>query len=198
MNMELTLDLNKRYTYADYMTWLDDVRRELIEGFIKLLPAPADIHSHVSANLTFQFGLCIDSNDCGCHLRVAPYDVRFPVDGTDDKKIYTVVQPDLCVICDSSKIDKRGCIGAPDLIVEILSPSTALDDFGNKKELYQFIGVEEYWVISDIKNVFVFLLKDGEYQEVAYSLDDESMKDIEFLEIPVSVFPDLKIKIEEQ
>ena len=165
--MELALDLNKRYTYADYMTWLDDVRRELIEGFIKLLPAPADIHTHVSVNLSYQLNLCIDSNDCGCHLRYAPYDVRFPVDGTDDSKIYTVVQPDLCVICNSSKIDKRGCIGAPDLIVEILSPSNRKHDLIVKYDLYQKHGVREYWIVSPkSKTVTVHILQeDGNYDD---------------------------------
>ena len=185
--MELVLDLNKQYTYADYLTWLDDVRRELIEGFIKLLPAPADIHSHLSANLTVLLALCIDSNDCGCLLRPAPYDVRFPIDGNDDSKIYTVVQPDLCVICDTSKIDKNGCIGAPDLIVEILSPSNRKRDLIVKFDIYQKHGVREYWIVSPkSKTVTVYILQEDDNY-------DEGTEYIHGEVIPVFIFKGYQI-----
>ena len=77
----LVLDLKKRYTYADYLAWIDDVRRELIDGFIKLFPAPVDIHAEISYRLTRQLGNFIESTDCGCKVRYAPYDVRLPENG---------------------------------------------------------------------------------------------------------------------
>ena len=111
----------------------------------------------------------------------------------------TYLIPDIFVVCNYREEDftSNGYIKPPKWVIEILSPSTASKDFGDKKELYRYVGVEEYWVISDVKNVSVFLLKDGKYVETDYSLDDEEMKGIECLEIPVNIFPDLKIKIEE-
>jgi len=111
----------------------------------------------------------------------------------------TYLIPDIFVVYNYREEDftPNGYTKPPKWVIEILSPSTALKDLGDKKDLYRFIGVEEYWVISDIRNVFVFLLKEGKYVETEYSLDNEDMKEIEYLEIPVSVFPDLKIKIEE-
>ena len=91
----------------------------------------------------------------------------------------------------------NGYTKSPKWIIEIASPSTAIKDVREKLELYQYIGVEEYWIISDVRNVSVFLLKDGEYLETEYSLDDDEMAGVKYLEIPVSVFPDLKIKIKE-
>jgi len=165
--MELTLDLNRRYTYADYLTWLDDKARELINGFIKMMsPAPRSEHASVSSNVTWCLGSIIRKNKGKCKVFYAPFDVRFPKNGeTADDKIYTVVQPDICVICDLSKIDKRGCCGAPDMIVEILSPSTAKKDYTEKFNLYEEHGVKEYWIVHpEDKAINVFLLQeDGKY-----------------------------------
>jgi len=108
--MELTLDINKRYTYADYLTWMDDVRRELIEGFIKLLPAPRSVHADVSRNIVLSLSKIIERNNGKCKVFFAPFDVRLPKNGeTENDKIYTVVQPDICVICNMAKIDEYGC-----------------------------------------------------------------------------------------
>jgi Uma2 family endonuclease len=101
-----------------------------------------------------------------CKVYYAPFDVRFPKHGeTADNKIDTVVQPDICVICDLSKIDERGCCGAPDMIVEILSPSTFKKDVTEKFTLYEESGVKEYWIVHpNDKAVTVFLLQeDGKY-----------------------------------
>ena len=141
MDTVLNLDLTKRYTYADYLTWWDDKRRELIDGFIKMMsPAASSIHESISVNLIYYLQGYIKNNKGGCKVFSAPFDVRIPVDGeTSDKKIYTVVQPDICVVCDRSKIDKRGCLGAPDMIVEILSPSSLKRDTVEKFPLYERI-----------------------------------------------------------
>ena len=182
--MELSLDISRRYTYADYLTWLDDIRRELINGFIRLMsPAPRLVHAEVSANITWHLGSVVRRNKGRCKVFAAPFDVRFPKDGeTSDEKIDTVVQPDICVICDLSKIDERGCCGAPDMIVEILSPSSTKKDITEKFALYEESGVKEYWIVYPAdKSIQVFLLQgDGKYDTgTLYELAGK---------VPISIF----------
>jgi Uma2 family endonuclease len=162
----LKLDESKRYTYADYLTWLDDKRRELIDGFIHLMSGPLRRHARASLKLTRSIGNFIEKKKGKCHVYYAPFDVRLPLHGsTDDNKIYDVVQPDICVVCDMSKLDDKGCIGAPDLIVEVLSPSTLKHDWNYKFNLYEAAGVREYWIVDPkAKLTYVFLLQpDGNY-----------------------------------
>jgi len=165
--MELSLDLNRRYTYADYMTWLDGQTRELIHGFIKKMsPAPRLEHARINARILLNLGSIIMRNKGKCEVFTAPFDVRFPKQGeTADDRIDTVVQPDICVVCDLSKLDERGCCGAPDMIVEILSPSTMKKDVTEKFALYEESGVKEYWLVHPKeKAINVFLLQeDGKY-----------------------------------
>jgi len=167
--MELILDLNKRYTYADYLTWWDDKVRELIHGFIRIMsPAPRRLHAKVSHTISLHLSLCIMKNKGKCEVYTAPFDVRFPKQGeTADDKIDTVVQPDICVICDLSKLDERGCCGAPDMIVEVLSPSTAKKDMTEKFFLYEESGVKEYWIVHpNDQAITVFLLQEnGKYDD---------------------------------
>jgi Uma2 family endonuclease len=164
--MELSLDLTKRYTYADYLTWLDDKRRELIDGFIHLMsPAPKDIHAKVSKNIELRIGLfLLNTENCGCELRHAPYDVRLP---NETGIIDSVVQPDICIICDPSKIDEKGCLGAPDMIVEILSERTTKYDWNYKFNLYEKHGVTEYWIVNpNVKTINVFVIQEnGKYDD---------------------------------
>ncbi|MDR0810810.1 MAG: Uma2 family endonuclease [Paludibacter sp.] len=166
--MELVLDMNRRYTYADYLTWIDDKARELLDGIIrKMSPAPklkhADISIHIASDL-FHF---IKKHRGKCKVFTAPFDVRLPKNETDraDNQIYTVVQPDICVVCDFTKLDERGCLGAPDMVVEILSNSSLRYDLNDKFKLYEAAGVKEYWVVSpEGKGINVFLLQDdGKY-----------------------------------
>jgi len=162
----LDLDESLRYTYADYLTWLDDKRRELINGFIHLMSAPMRRHARVSVKLVQRIGSFIEMKKGKCHVYNAPFDVRLPIHGsTDDDKIYDVVQPDICVVCDLSKLDDKGCIGAPELVVEILSPSTLKYDWNYKFNLYETAGVTEYWIVDPkAKTVCAFLLQpDGRY-----------------------------------
>jgi Uma2 family endonuclease len=167
--MEIILDPNKRYTYADYLTWLDDKTRELIHGFVqKMSPAPRSEHVRVSSNIFGHLWSFARKNKGKCNVFAAPFDVRLPKRGeTADDKIDTVVQPDICVICDASKIDEFGCCGAPDMIVEILSPSTAKRDLNEKFNLYEESGVKEYWVVHPKdKTIAVFLLQEnGKYND---------------------------------
>ena len=141
----LQLSLNKRYTYADYLTWLDDKRRELIDGFINLMSGPVREHQKVSITISSRIFNFLENKKCEVYS--APFDVRFPKNGeTADDKIFNVVQPDIVVVCDPKKLDERGCIGAPDLIVEIISPSTSKKDLKDKYFLYEKSGVKEYWI----------------------------------------------------
>ena len=185
------LDLTKRYTYADYLTWIDDKRRELIDGFIQLMtPAPKRKHQGISSFLHYSIFSYLKNKKC--KIYTAPFDVRLSKDGeTGDDKIYTVVQPDISVICDLQKLDDRGCIGAPDLIVEILSPSTAKKDMNDKFVLYQEVGVKEYWIVNpNDENINVFLLdKKGKYQLIGMYAGDMGVK--------VNIFNDLVIKLED-
>jgi Uma2 family endonuclease len=131
-------------------------------------------------------------NSGGCKVRPAPFDVRFPKNGeTADKKIYTVVQPDISVICDLSKLDEAGCLGAPDMIVEVQSPSTAKRDWIEKFALYQEHGVREYWIVHPKdKSVHVFILQDnGQYD--AGSFYERKGK------VPVHVFDGYLIDLED-
>jgi len=162
----LNLDESIRYTYADYLTWLDDKRRELINGFIHLMSTPFRRHARVSMKLSVLIEAYNQDNKGKCHVYHAPFDVRLPLLGSlDDDKIYDVVQPDICVVCDLSKLDDKGCIGAPDLIVEVLSPSTLKYDWNYKFNLYEDAGVREYWIVDpNAKVAYVFLLQpDGKY-----------------------------------
>src|ERR1700760_2712434 len=114
--MELSdLDFSKTYTYADYFKWQFDERLELIKGKIfRMTPAPNRIHQEVSQAISLKLGNYLNGKKCKVYA--APFDVRLPRASKDDAAIYTVLQPDICVICDLSKLDDRGCIGAPDII----------------------------------------------------------------------------------
>lgn len=187
----LNLDLNKKYSYADYLTWMDDKRRELFDGFIKMMtPAPSRKHQEISFNLTGILRNFLFRKNCKGFA--APSDVRLPKSDKNDKTIYTVVQPDLYVVCDLSKLDDRGCLGAPDFIIEIVSAQNPKRDIKDKFEIYQEHGVREYWIVNpNDENVNVFVLdKDGKYQFVGmYAGDDK---------IPVNIFNgDLAIDLTE-
>lgn len=182
------LDLNKLYTYADYLTWQLQERVELIKGRIfKMSPAPLRYHQEVSRNLLRPFSNYLYKKPC--KVFYAPFDVRLPKgDGEQsDDRVYTVVQPDIVVVCDRNKLDYRGCVGAPDLIVEILSPSTAAKDLKDKYILYEEAGVREYWIVHPQEGVVdVFLLDaHGKFQlDKMYTRDDT---------IKVCIFDDFSI-----
>ena len=157
------LDLSKTYSYADYVTWTFDEYVELIKGKIfKMSPAPYSIHQATSYNLIVTFSQYLKGNKC--KLYHAPFDVRIPTKSSKDEDILTVVQPDICVICDISKIDLRGCLGAPDLIIEIISQSTVKKDLNEKFNLYESSGVREYWIAFPAeKFVAVYFLEQEKY-----------------------------------
>ncbi|MFB9121530.1 Uma2 family endonuclease [Bergeyella porcorum] len=178
------LDLNKTYSYADYLLWRFKERVELIKGkILKMSPAPSRKHQEISRNIN----RVLDQYFYGqkCKLYYAPFDVRIPRQSSDDKEVFTVVQPDLCVVCDESKLDDKGCIGAPDLIVEILSPGNSKREMKDKFELYQESGVREYWIVDpNQESVLIYILKNGEYIGLKPVVDDVAVS---------YIFPDLTV-----
>lgn len=162
--MELAdLNINNNYSYADYLKWNFKERVELIKGkLFKMSPAPNRIHQGLSGYLFYLLYDRLKGNPCKVYS--APFDVRLPGKSKEDKDVFTVLQPDLCVICDQSKLDPRGCIGAPDIVVEILSPSNNVVELKNKYDVYEQAGVTEYWVVSPQDKTFlVYTLRDGKY-----------------------------------
>ncbi|HLW19608.1 MAG TPA: Uma2 family endonuclease [Cyclobacteriaceae bacterium] len=152
-----------KYSYADYLTWQVDEMVEIIKGrLFKMAAAPSRIHQKVTGKLYYHIYGFLAGNPC--EVYIAPFDVRIPTTSTDSKDIFTVVQPDICVICDLSKLDEAGCLGAPDLIVEILSPGNNKKELQNKYEVYQESGVKEYWIIHPSeRTLLIYSLHDGNY-----------------------------------
>ncbi len=146
---------NEKFTYADYLTWPDDERWEIIDGVAySMSPAPGTNHQRISRSLSLQIGNFLHGKRC--ELFVAPFDVRLSERvGLTDEKLETVVQPDLLVVCDPDKLDEKGCKGAPDLIIEILSPSTGGKDLTIKYDLYERHGVKEYWVVHPAEHTLL-------------------------------------------
>ncbi len=135
-----------RYTYADYLTWQMEEMVELIKGKIfRQAAAPRVIHQKIFGIVFYSLFHYLKGKKC--EVFAAPFDVRLPVRSKKHEDIDTVVQPDICVICDPEKLDELGCMGAPDLIVEILSPGNNSKELKNKYEVYEESGVREYWVI---------------------------------------------------
>ena len=188
------LDLNGTYTYADYLTWQFDGAIELIKGKImEMSPAPSSEHQGIVTNLGGTLYNFFRKKPC--KLFYAPFDVRL----YDHKKsivanrdIYSVVQPDLCIICDKTKIDIKGCLGSPDWIIEILSRGNSKREMQLKYELYQESGVREYWLVyPGEKAVHQFVLDEQseKYQLLnMYSGEDTATPQL---------FPDCQIDLRE-
>jgi Uma2 family endonuclease len=152
-----------RYSYADYLTWEIDGMVELIKGKVfRQVAAPSMRHQKISfiiAGKLYEF-----LKDKKCQGFSAPFDVRLPVRSTKNEEILTVVQPDLCVVCGPEKLDDAGCIGAPDLVIEILSPGNNKKELQYKYEVYEESGVKEYWIIQpEMENLMVYTLQEGKY-----------------------------------
>ena len=153
-----------RYSYADYLDWQIDEMVELIKGkvFRSAAAAPRRIHQEISGKIFTQLFNFLENHPCKVYQ--APFDVRLPVKSKRNQDIDTIVQPDICVICDNSKLDALGCVGAPDLIIEILSPGNNKKELKNKYEVYEESGVKEYWIIHpDEQTVMVYTLVEGRY-----------------------------------
>ena len=157
-----------RYTYVDYANWDTKDRYELIDGVpYAMSPAPTWRHQDVSGNLYRQLSNFLHGKPC--KVFAAPFDVRLNADSGDD----TVIQPDIVIICDRSKLIGTGCVGTPDMAIEILSPSTASHDKLRKFNKYLQAGIREYWIVDpDSKTIQVFVLENKRYYGIAYGETD--------------------------
>jgi Uma2 family endonuclease len=181
------LDLTKTYTYADYLTWKFDEFVELIKGKVmRPMAGPSRLHQEQVGNIFGEVKQFLKGNSC--RVYVAPFDVRLTTAGANgDQQIQTVVQPDICVVCDPAKLDDRGCVGAPDWIVEILSPGNTTRATRIKFDLYEESGVQEYWIVyPGVKTVAAFVLREGQYQLTAEYTEPGP--------IPVTTLPGLTLE----
>lgn len=182
------LDLTKQYTYADYLTWRFDEMVELIRGYIhKMSPAPNTFHQKITGNIFTEINYFLKRKKC--QVFVAPFDVRLKRN-INDNEIITVVQPDICIICNPEILDSKGCNGAPDFILEVLSPFTSKKDVTDKFELYQEAGVGEYWIIYPGEQILDVYLLDGD----KYYLDKKYVNDSK---VRLKTLPDLEIDLAE-
>jgi len=151
------LNLEKYYTYQDYLTWTFPERVELLLGrVLRMSPAPSRKHQTIVTNL--MHFLSNELRGTACSLFTAPFDVRLPVSKKEDSTD-TVVQPDIVVICDGAKLDERGCNGAPDIVIEILSPGNSRREMKDKFELYEASLVKEYWIVDPVhQDVTIYTL----------------------------------------
>jgi Uma2 family endonuclease len=185
------LDPTGTYSFADYLTWQFQERVELIKGKLFKMAMPSEKHQRVSKDLIRLFANYLHKKPCQVYH--PPFDVRLEKSlnprETKDKNIFTVVQPDITVVCDMEKIDDNGCSGTPDLIVEIVSPPMGGIDLKDKKEIYEFAEVPEYWIVHpNDQTVIVYILND----QKKYVIDNVyASTDI----IKVSVFKDLEIDL---
>lgn len=172
----------ERYTYKEYAEWGDEQRYELMDGIAYMLAAPGRRHQEVSGELFNQLKNFLRGKPCKAY--VAPFDVRLHAKGDHDD---TVVQPDIVVVCDDSKLDDKGCNGAPDLVIEVLSPSTERCDFLLKYDKYLYAGVREYWIVDpESKKAHVNILNDGAYIGRVYGGADT---------VPVYILPGCTIQL---
>jgi Uma2 family endonuclease len=185
------LDFNKTYSYADYLTWKFQERLEIFKGrLFKMSPAPSTTHQKVASNL---HGILWNKfKNHSCNLFSAPFDVRLldKKKSTNDSEIFTVVQPDLCVICDENKLDKRGAFGAPDLVIEILSPGNSKKELKYKFDLYEEAGVLEYWIVNpEDKTFLIYVLRDDQFIGMHPLIEEDQIKS--------PLFPQLDFILEE-
>ncbi|WP_425058995.1 hypothetical protein SCACP_36460 [Sporomusa carbonis] len=191
--MGLAHNLNDRYTYADIEKWPENERWELIDGVAyNMTPPPARIHQKISGELFFWIRNYLQGKTCEVYN--APFGVWFVEKEQDTPNANNYVEPDIVVVCDKNKLTDKGCVGSPDMIIEVLSPSTAAKDMNKKMNLYEQNGVKEYWVVHPTdKTIMVFHLIDGKYNKpTTYSpeYDEESI-------IKVGIFENLTINLKE-
>lgn len=155
------------HTYGDYLGWPEDVQYELIDGAAYLMaPAPDLAHQRLTGALYRQLSNALEGHVC--EALIAPLDVRLPKGDEADAEVDTVVQPDVMVVCDPARLDRRGVRGAPDFIVEVLSPSTAGHDHVRKRRVYERAGVREFWLVHPVDRVLtIYRLEGTEYGKPA-------------------------------
>jgi Uma2 family endonuclease len=187
------LDLkNGLYTYADYLTWQFEQTVEIIKGKILPMSAPSRKHQEISRELNGLFFEHFKQHKC--RFYAAPFDVRLldkSKSAKANKNIVTVVQPDICIVCDLEKLDDKGCLGAPDLVVEILSPGNSTKEMKTKKQLYEENEIREYWIVDPEREcAFQFHLTElGVYSPATIYVKEEVLECV--------IFPDLKVALED-
>lgn len=172
----MPLPQENRYTLADAMAWDEHDRIELIEGYPVMMAPPIRAHQKAVMELSRQLANYLVGKKC--EVYPSPFAVRpFEEDGDRPEDVDTLVEPDISVVCDPSKLDDIGCKGAPDLVMEILSPSTMRHDRFTKFNLYQRAGVREYWIVDPAsKSVQVFVLEDGHYTARDFGADGDTVR----------------------
>lgn len=184
----MLIDPIKTYTYKDYISYDENEKIEIIEGKVyNMSPAPSRIHQKLITEILFRIRSYIEINNGSCEVYPAPFDVilKNEAEIIDDSK--NIVQPDISVICDKSKLTNEGCTGSPDMIVEIVSPYNPNNDFIRKLNLYDKFKVKEYWIVNPMKkNVLVYKLDDNESYGMPdiYTFEDK---------IKVGIYNDLEI-----
>ncbi|PKM93561.1 MAG: Uma2 family endonuclease [Firmicutes bacterium HGW-Firmicutes-1] len=182
------LQEKKQYTYADYLTWSEDERWEIIDGVPYLQAAPSPSHQLITGELYRQFANYLQGKTCEAYL--APFCVRLTNgDEKQNEDIKKVVEPDITIVCDKSKIDEKGCNGTPDLIVEVMSPSSIKHDRVIKFNKYEQAGVKEYWIVEPegkIISVFTLQSSDRYGRPEIYTEDDK---------VTVFTFPELVVDL---
>lgn len=167
------------YTEADYYALSEDIRAELIDGQIYYQAAPSRIHQEILSALHIKIGNYINSKGGPCKVYPAPFAVKL----REDRK--TIVEPDISVICDRDKLTDKGCTGAPDWIIEIVSPGNSSHDYIRKLNLYADAGVREYWIVNPMKSsIYVYHLEETKFETTAYTFQDK---------IKVNIYEDLWI-----
>lgn len=143
------IDMSGTYSYASYLRWKFEERVELIKGKIFPMGAPNTKHQVCIGDVFVELYQFLKGKQC--RVFVSPFDVRFPGKSLSDQDIFTVLQPDICVVCDDRKIDEKGCIGAPDIVIEVLSPGNNKKELKYKFKIYEESGVREYWIFNPLK-----------------------------------------------
>jgi Uma2 family endonuclease len=179
-------DKKEKYSYADYLKFGDERRYEIIDGVLyDMGPAPTPTHQEIFGALFYKIFDFFQEKPCKVYA--APFDVRLYRKSKKDRDITRVVQPDISVICDETKIDERGCLGAPDFIIEIISPSSASRDHILKRRLYEENGVREYWLVDPINRITTVYCLGKKTSYGAAEIYDDKAK------VAVSLFKDLII-----
>jgi len=178
--MNIALKIKGEFSYRQYKTWPDEERWELINGVAyNMTPAPNRKHQEIAGEIYRQLANFLKGKKCKAYM--APFDVRLPLYNENEDDIINIVQPDVLVVCDKNKLDSKGAIGAPDLVVEILSPSTAAKDLREKMALYEQAGVLEYWLVDPHDNiVMIHKLVDNAYGRAEIFAGSEK--------IPIGIF----------
>ena len=174
----------EQYTFADVLTWDEGENIEIISGKAFMMATPSRIHQKISMELSRQLANFLERKSC--EVYPAPFSVRlFEQDGDSPENVDTAVEPDISVVCDRSKLDKHGCKGAPDWIIEVVSPGNRRMDYYTKLFKYRTASVKEYWIVDDERNLVI-----------VYDFQNNSAANFTFSDdIPVCIYPEFHINL---